>query len=282
MDVRSASIPGKEGLGQALRTAGSEAWGRVVVTRAVHQAAGLCDAFVAAGAEVARLPLIELAPPVDPHALERATGRTPDFDWLVFTSSNAVDAFLPRVNGPLPRCAAVGPATAGALRHRAVEPALIADRSRAEGLLEVLTPRLEAGARVLLPQAEDARPDLVAGLRAAGAAVTSVVAYRKRLPDDAAVTARRLFARDLGWVTCTSPRIVRHLAEVLADDWPRRRGELRAISIGPVTSAELRRQGVEPEAEAQRPSNRAMVEAAMAVCTSPSPPAARVPTLVSL
>ncbi len=244
---------------------------RVVVTRASHQAAGLCDAFQAAGAKVARLPLIELAPRGDRRALERAARDAPGFDWLVFTSANAVDALLPLVDRALPRCAAVGPATAAALRRFTVEPALEADRSRAEGLLEVLVPGLDPGTRMLLPQAEDAGPTLAAGLRAAGAMVTVVAAYRKRLPAAAAASARRLFAHDLGWVTCTSPRIVRHLEQVFTADWQRRRGELRAISIGPVTSAELRRLGVEPAAEAERPADRAMVAAACEACRSPSP-----------
>ncbi len=243
---------------------------RVVVTRATHQAAALRAALEAAGAEVARLPLIELAPAGDPLALERAAREAPGIDWLVFTSSNAVEAFLPLAEGlprSLPRCAAVGPATAEALRRLAVEPAIQANRSRAEGLLEVLQPRLRPGARILVPQAEDARPDLAHGLRAAGALVTVVGAYRKVLPATAAAAARRLFTRSVGWVTCTSPRIVRHLAQLFAADWERRRGELRAISIGPVTSAELRRLGVEPAAQAESPSDRALVDAAVTACS---------------
>jgi uroporphyrinogen-III synthase len=62
-------------------------------------------------------------------------------------------------------------------------------------------------------------------------------------------------------VTFTSPRIVRHFAELFGADWERRRGELRAASIGPVTSAELRRRGVEPAAEAARPGDEEMVAA---------------------
>ena len=74
--------------------------------------------------------------------------------------------------------------------------------------------------------------------------------------------AAELFATPpLGWVTFTSPRIVRHFAELFGTDWERRRGELRAASIGPVTSAELRRLGVEPAAEARRPSDEEMVAA---------------------
>lgn len=244
---------------------------RVVVTRASHQAAGLCAAFAAAGAEVVALPLIELTPPDDPGALARAARDVSGQDWLVFTSSNAVDAFLPWVRevAALPRCAVVGPATATALRRFAVEPALEAERSRAEGLVDALKPHLRPGTRVLLPQAEDARPALAAGLRAIGAEVAAVTAYGKRLPADAADAGRRIFEHDVGWVTCTSPRIVRHLAGIFGDDWNRRRGELRAISIGSVTSAELWRLGVEPAAEARTPSDQALVEAVARATPSP-------------
>ncbi len=120
---------------------------------------------------------------------------------------------------------------------------------------------------MLIPRAEDARPDLAAGLRAAGAEVTAVAAYGKRLPAKATAAGHRIFAHEVGWVTCTSPRIARHLAGVFGDDWRKRRGELRAISIGPVTSTELRRLGVEPAAEAERPSNRAMVAATVAAAS---------------
>ncbi len=241
---------------------------RVVVTRSAHQAGGLTTAFEAAGARVECLPLIELAPPRDRRALDRTARRAARYDWLVFTSANSVDAFLPLLDGatsgahPKLRSAAVGPATAGALRRRGLEPAVVAARSRAEGLLEILVPRLARGARVLIPQAEDARRLLADGLRAAGASVTIVVTYRKRLPAAASAIAGRLFGDSkIGWVTCTSPRIARHLATLFGSDWPRRRSELRAISIGPVTSAELRRLGVEPAAEAEAPSDEAMVAA---------------------
>ena len=237
---------------------------RVVVTRATHQAGRLADAFAAAGALVVRLPLIEVVPP-EGRALERAARRAAGFDWLVFTSANAVRAFLALVTAPLPvrlRAAAVGQATAQALRRRGIEPALTAREPRAEGLFEVLSPRLTPGTRLLIPQAADARGDLARGLRAAGAEVTAVVAYRKRLPSRTVATARELFsASPLGWVTCTSPRIVRHFAELFASDWERRRGEMKAVSIGPVTSAELRRLGVEPAAEARRPSDEGLVGA---------------------
>lgn len=236
---------------------------RVVITRAEHQTGPLAGAFEAAGARVERLPLIELAPPADPGALHRAARDLAGVDWLVFTSSNAVDAFLPSVKVALrARVAVIGPATAAAVRRHGGEPAVEAESSHAEGLLARLAPHLEPGSRVLVPQAADARPALVAGLCQLDADVVQVEAYRKRLPAAAQEAARKLFGdAPIGWVTVTSPRIARHLASLFGDGWERRRRELRALSIGGVTSAELVRLGVEPAAQAARPTGDCLVAA---------------------
>ncbi len=240
---------------------------RIVVTRAEHQSEGLTAAFEAAGFHVETLPLLEIVLPLDPRPLERAASELALYDWVVFTSSNAVEAFLPLTGGGLPprlQIAAVGEATAAALLAWEVEPALIASRSDAEGLVAELGPRVSRRQRVLLPQASDARPTLLDGLMDAGAEAVPVTAYDKRLPADAPRRAAELFGGSpLGWVTFTSPRIVRHFAELFGEDWERRRPELRAASIGSVTSAELRRRGVEPAAEAIRPSDAELVAAVL-------------------
>lgn len=239
---------------------------RVVVTRTEHQADGLVGAFEQAGATVELLPLLEIVPPVDPRPLERAASELALYDWLVFTSTNAVEAFLPLTGGALParlQVAAVGPATADALRAWEIEPNLEAGRADAEGLLADLAPRVTRRQRVLLPQAADARSNLVEGLAAAGAEPVAFVAYDKRLPAEAPRRAAELFASTIGWVTFTSPRIVRHFADLFGTDWERRRPELRAASIGPVTSDELRRLGIEPAAEAARPGDAELVAAVL-------------------
>jgi uroporphyrinogen-III synthase len=89
-------------------------------------------------------------------------------------------------------------------------------------------------------------------LARAGARVDAVIAYAKRPSPAAPARARDLFGESgpLGWVTFTSPAIARAFAALFGPTWPARRPTLRAASIGPVTSAELRRLGVEPAAEA--------------------------------
>jgi uroporphyrinogen-III synthase len=269
---------------------------RVVVTRAERQAGALAAALIAAGAEVEALPLLVVAPPADPAQLARAAAELRLYDWVVFTSTNAVRSLLaaaaagagppgmvPAGGGPphpaaappatavLPprlRVAAVGAATAAALRGAGVEPAVVAAgrEQSAGGLLAILLRHLDCGQRVLLPQAADALPALREGLLAAGIAAVAVVAYDKRLPREAARRAGELFGeRPIGWVTFTSPSSVRHFASLFGGDWVRRRGELRAASIGPVTSAELRRQGVEPAAEAASPGDAELVAAVAAI-----------------
>jgi uroporphyrinogen-III synthase len=246
---------------------------RVTITRAEHQSEGLVTALAAAGFAVELLPLLEVVPPLDPRPLERAASELALYDWVVFTSTNAVEAFLPLTGGALParlRVAAVGPATAAALRAWEVEPHLTASKSDAKGLLAELAPRVDRRRRVLLPQAADARPDLFDGLVEAGADPVAVVAYDKRLPAEARQRAAELFSTEIGWVTFTSPRIVRHFTDLFGADWELRRPELRAASIGPITSAELRRQGIEPAAEAARPGDQELVDAVLSALNPPA------------
>ncbi len=256
---------------------------RVVVTRAAHQADATAAAFEAAGARVERLPLLEVVAPDDPGPLDRALAAlrpSAAFDWIVFTSTNAVEQVLARLPAsagtPLPaglRVAAIGPSTSQALRAHGIRPDLEAADSRAEGLAEQLVPRLSAGERVLLPQAADARPVLEELLVAAGAEVTRVDAYAKRMPPASRRRAEEIFdapSRDepLGWVTFTSPSIARNFArlgeEVWGPAWAARRRGLLAVSIGSVTGAALRKLGIEPVAEAATPGDREMVEAVIA------------------
>ncbi len=235
---------------------------RVVVTRAVHQADGLVTALETHGARVVRLPLIEITAPPNPDELGIAAMALARMDWLVFTSANAVTAFMPHIQRPLAaRCAVVGPATASALASFGITPALQAATPRATGLLTELAPLLPAGGQVMVPQAEDARPELVDGLRAAGFKVRAFTAYSKRLPPEAPSKAQELFADStIGWVTCTSPRIARHFADLFGVDWTHRRAEMKALSIGPVTTKALRQLGVETVIEAARPSDGGLVE----------------------
>jgi uroporphyrinogen III methyltransferase/synthase len=124
---------------------------------------------------------------------KKTVADLPSYDWLVFTSANAVSAFMDAFEditgrvltaGPgrptRARIAAVGPATAAALRSRSIDPDLVPDAFNAEALADALARPVAgaAGMRVLFPRAEAARRELAATLRERGAVVDEIPLYR--------------------------------------------------------------------------------------------------------
>lgn len=149
---------------------------RIAVTRPETGALG--DRLLELGATVVHVPLIEIADPADGGtSLRSGLSRIDQFDWLVVTSANGARRAGPAAAGhPAVRLAAVGPATAAALETatgRSVD--LVPAVAQAEGLLTEFT---SVPSRVLLAQADRARPLLANGLSAAGHNVTAVAAYR--------------------------------------------------------------------------------------------------------
>ena len=225
---------------------------RVVVTRAREQASELAERLVALGAEVVELPTIEVVGEpvdVDPSA----------YDWVAFTSSNAVERVLTTLHDARSfggaRVAAIGTATADALRSFGVIADLVPERFVAEGLVEVFP---SGPGRVLLPQAADARAVVADGLRAKGWEVDVVVAYRteRTAPDAAALAA----ARTADAVTFTSSSTVRHYVEVVGVD------AVPAVvaCIGPITAATAEQLGLRVDVVAEVSTVDGLVDALVA------------------
>jgi uroporphyrinogen III methyltransferase / synthase len=154
----------------------------VVVTRAPAQAGALSRMLRSAGAHVIELPVIDIEEvPDELGALEQAANGVETYQWLAFTSANAVERFVPLLGDvrrlASTRVAAVGQATAKALQDRLLLADLIASRASAEGLADQF-PGAERGGRVLFVKAAGAGPALGAGLAAKGWTVDEVVAYR--------------------------------------------------------------------------------------------------------
>jgi uroporphyrinogen III methyltransferase/synthase len=159
----------------------------VVVTRARSQASALVDRLREVGAGTVELPVISVGDAADGGAsLRSAAGTLDSYEWVVFTSANAVDALTShlcdaRAFGAV-RVAAIGPGTAEALAQFGVVADLVPERFVAEGLLDAFPERSSSGSpgagRVLLPRAADARDVLPKGLEAKGWQVDVVEAYR--------------------------------------------------------------------------------------------------------
>lgn len=147
----------------------------VAVTRAAHQADALCHALEAAGAVTLRFPTLAI------EALTLASPPTDDHDWIVYTSSNAVEhaGALLRLRG---RVAAIGPATAAALTAHGITAAIVAPGDGSESLLAALEPQLGAGARALLVTGRDGRDLLARALGAHGITVNAAEVYARVRP----------------------------------------------------------------------------------------------------
>ena len=215
---------------------------RVMVTRPRAQAAGLCGLLAREGAIPVEVPAVAIEPLPDLASLDAALDRLAAYQWLVFTSANAVDVVLDRMRGPGEgafadvRVCAIGPGTAATLEARGLHPAYIPDRYVAEGLVDGLQARLAPGDRVLLPRAEGARGILVQGLRSAGAVVEEVPIYRAVPPPGLPARARSALASGVDAVTFTSSSTVRHLVAAL-DRGAEALDGIVVACIGPVTAA---------------------------------------------
>lgn len=223
---------------------------RVLVTRPREQAGELVDRLEAMGAEAIEAPMIRIAPPEDFGPLDEACARAGKFDWIVFSSVNAVEAFVDRLlAGPQDvrvlqgvRLGGVGPAIAERLAKYGLKVDLTPSEYRAESLLGALAERGDVGGlKVLLPRADIGREILADGLRKNGAEVTEVVAYRTVVveperegePD----IYHMLLERRIDVVTFTSASAVRNFVRVLGAEPAA--DLLRATvvaSIGPVTA----------------------------------------------
>lgn len=248
---------------------------RVLVTRSPHQSSALATKLSALGLEPVLVPAIELAPPSSFEALDAALADLASFDWLIFTSANAVDAFQHRLEsvgrgaGVEPvHIAAIGPATARALESIGLVPELIPAQAVAESLTEALLPHARGSdgspTRFLLVRAEDARDVLPEALCAAGAKVIIAPAYRTVLPAGSVDAVRALFAEEnsgVAAITFTSSSTARNLlalCEAAGVTLPP--GVIR-VSIGPITSETLRSLGYAPHAEAITASVAALAQA---------------------
>ena len=227
---------------------------RVLVTRAASQAGGLTAHLRCLGAEVVELPVIG----VQPLVFDPPQGH---YDWVLFTSANAVACFLDRAAMPEGvRAAAIGPATDGALRSRGIDVALVAEVSTGEGLAAALESIPVEGKRMLIPRAESAREVLESALKARGAEVVILPVYRNVVPEGLAEAAKALFEGPSkpDWVTLMSPSAVKNLLAAVGLE---ALGKAKIATIGPVTGDAARKHGLEVSAEAAESTAEALGKA---------------------
>lgn len=230
---------------------------RIVVTRSREQAGELVEMLEERGAEAIQAPTIRIAPPEDMASLDRACADAGAYNWILFTSANAVDTFMARLlaNGDVRdlkgvRLCAIGPSTAQRLARYGMRVDLTPGEARSEAVIEALKGAGNLkGARFLLPRADIARELLADQLRDAGADVTEVAAYRTLLAggerDGDHDVYRMLLDRQIDAVTFTSASTVKNFAKIFGEDQAADLLSTTVVaSIGPVTAEAAQQLGI--------------------------------------
>jgi uroporphyrinogen III methyltransferase/synthase len=243
---------------------------RVVVTRPHGPSTRLREALESAGAEVIEMPLIAIEP-LDSHDhLDDALVQVRDgaFEWIAFSSSNAVDAVIDRAHAQRidlggVRTGAVGPRTAQTLRERGLEPSLVPERSTGEALAEALG----AGpGRVLVPVPAERRSRVADELEGRGREVVRVPVYRTvpLEPDDALRTVIESNGYD-ALVFASGSAAEAFVSAfgapqgLVPDADPQ--GSPKVIAIGPTTAGGLAGHGIRVDAVASEQTADGVVDA---------------------
>jgi uroporphyrinogen III methyltransferase/synthase len=238
---------------------------RILVTRSRGQASQLTEKLLAHGADVAEFPVIEIVPPADSSGIDAAIARLSEYDWLIFTSVNGVRFFLERLDASgadlrqvRGKLCAIGPATKRALEELHLKVDLLPKEYVAESMLEAFAAHDLAGKRVLLPRAAVARDIVPVELRARGAVVDVVEAYRTAVPEVGAEALKEAFERKPDWITFTSSSTVKNFLALAGRE---RLEGVRVASIGPVTSDTARKHGIPVTVEAAEHTMDGLVQA---------------------
>jgi len=219
----------------------------ILVTRARGQNAGLRRLLGDSGARVVEIPTIEIREPETWEPVDRAVRGLGDYDWIVFTSANAVEAFLSRLGQRKPpRVAVVGIETARRAEEQGIGVELVPESYSTDGLLAALPEDMTA-VRLLLPRGDLADDALPEALRARGARVDTVIVYRTAVPSAGGDTLREaLGSGKIDCVAFTSGSTARNLVRLLDVPDPARYLSRAAIAvIGPATRQTVESLGLE-------------------------------------
>jgi len=252
----------------------------IVVTRPRSQSSRLSRELEALGACVIELPTIEIVPPDSYEPLDAALSNLQQYQWLIVTSANTARVLGERfallqigrsmLSGV--KLVAVGSATASAVRAAGFRVDLVPPKYVAESVVEMLDSKI-AGSHVLLARAAVARDVIPDEMRRLGAVVDIVEAYRTVVPEESARLMRGVFVGSPvpDAVTFTSSSTVTNFFRLMDEagicSAP---AGVRALSIGPITSATLHEHGWEPADEADPHDVDGLVHATLRELQSPS------------
>ena len=240
---------------------------RILVTRARAQASEFADLLEANGAQVIQFPTIKIQP-IDVDSVYIHTAN--EYDWIVFTSVNAVEIFYERLreNGKdartfgMSKICAVGPKTVEALNRIGIHPDFVPSHSRGSAIAAEMED--VHGKKVLLPRAKIATADLPNGLREKGALVDDIPLYDtvKVASENRGEIEADLLNGRIDFVTFTSSSTVTNFLEMFPTQSPAMLlADVKVAVIGPTTQKTAAECGVKVDVVAKEASVESLVEA---------------------
>lgn len=246
---------------------------RIIIGRAKAQAGSLAKLLRERGAKVTAIPFIEIRKPRSFKPLDQALKHVLEYDWLILTSVNGVEALFERMKklrmepGWLAhlRIAAIGPATKAAIEEHGVDVAVVPKEYVAESVVASLRKKVE-GRNVLLVRAKVARDVIPNELRKAGAAVEVIEAYETVLPKTsrkALLAALKNSRKRPDVVTFTSSSTANNFVELIGAEaaYSGLLDGVKLASIGPVTTSTLKKLGLSVDIKAREYTIPGLVEA---------------------
>ena len=237
----------------------------ILITRATSQSGDLRNGLEALGARVLECPSIQIVPVDNWKEVDRSIASLDSYQWLIFTSTNAVEHFMRRVQTRDVVCsvpvATIGTSTARKLQDWGLRASRVPDSFNAEGLLETFPEDLH-GTRILLPRAESAREILPEELRRRGATVDVVSVYRTARSEAGLADLRAtLTGTRIDAVVFTSASAVRSFSETLGDELAVLLASVPIAVIGPIAGEAVESVGLKAAIQPARATIQDLVEA---------------------
>ncbi len=248
---------------------------KVVVTRSRDQASELTHLLEEQGAVCIETPTIELMYPDDLAPLDQAISCLEQYDWIIFSSPNAVQFFFKRLDETgndarrlgRTKIAVIGTGTAQSLKQHRLNPDLVPQTFQAEGLIEAFQQQEMKGKKVLVPRAVDAREVLRAGLEMLGAIVDVVFVY-KNTPVQVDEYALEELKKGVDALTFTSSSTVKNFMQAIpADIMKMALSDAKIVCIGPITAQTASKHGLSVTKIATQATISSLAEAVIeAIC----------------
>jgi len=237
---------------------------RIVVTRPLKQAIRFSESLTNLGSQVIQMPTVEISDPSDFQDLDRSVRCLPDFDWVVFTSGNAIRFFIESAKRTgisvveslsNTGVCCVGPETARLCENYGINVEAVPMIHTGESIVELFRSRGDlSGKKFLIPSGSEARLTVSEGLEGLGARVSVILAYETlpvlQVPSETLTNVQA----GVDLLTFTSPSTVQSFHDLV-------RGEAYAPAavIGPVTSEEAEKLGYEVVVQATEHSTSGML-----------------------